>query len=112
LKFLSEYSICPDSNQPEPVLLSALILWVNEKFWTLLIRVRIVKPMLFQSTGVFMATVLTRHGFFLSGLLRVHLSLPRLVVFLDIHSLILVHSILDLIMTLFGVACVIVLTMR
>jgi len=32
------------------------------------------------------------------GLLGIHLSLRRLVVFLDIHSLILAHSILDLIL--------------
>jgi len=46
----------------------------------------------------------------LSGLLGIHLSSRRLVVFLDICFLVLMHSILDLIMLLFGVTCVILLT--
>ena len=45
------------------------------------------------------------------ALLRTHLSLKRLVVFVDILFPILVHFMLDLIMLLFGVICVIPLTM-
>ena len=52
-----------------------------------------------------------RHDICLSGLLKIHLSLRRLVVFVDIHYLIVVHAMLDLIMSLFGVACVILITM-
>ena len=51
-----------------------------------------------------------RHGICLSGLLETHLSLKRLVVFMDILFPILVHFMLDLIMLLFGVKCVILLT--
>jgi len=47
----------------------------------------------------------------LSGLLKIHLNLRGLVVFLDIHFLILAHSILDLIVLLFGMIFVILLTM-
>jgi len=54
-----------------------------------------------------MVKTLMRHGICLSGLLRIHLSLRRVVVFLDVHVLILVHSMLDLIMLLFDVTCVI-----
>jgi len=53
-----------------------------------------------------------RHGICLSGLLGIHLSLRKLVVFLDIHSLILVRFILDLIMLYFGVICVILLIVK
>ena len=52
-----------------------------------------------------------RHCICLCGLLRIHLNLRRLVVFLDIHFLILVHFMLDPIMPLFGVTSVILLTM-
>jgi len=45
--------------------------------------------------------VLTRHGICLSGLLENHLSLSMLVVFLNIHFLILVHFMLDVIMSIF-----------
>jgi len=58
-----------------------------------------------------MVNVLMRHGICLSGLLRIHLNLRRLVVFLDIYSPILVHSISNLIMPPFGMICVILLTM-
>ena len=51
------------------------------------------------------------HGICLSGSLGIHLSFRRLVLFLDIHFLILVHSMLDLIMPPFSVICVILLTM-
>jgi len=49
-------------------------------------------------------------GVCLSGLLGIRLSLKRLVVFLDILFLIHVHSTLDRIILLFGVTCVIPLT--
>jgi len=52
-----------------------------------------------------------RHDIYLSGLLGIHLSLRMLVVFLDIHFLILECSMLDLIMTFFGVTCKIILIM-
>ena len=58
-----------------------------------------------------MVKILMMHGIRLSGLFGTHLSLRRLVVFLDILSLILMHFILDLIMPLLGVICVILLTM-
>ena len=45
----------------------------------------------------------------LSGLLESQLNLRRLVVFLNILSLILVHSMLDLIMLRFGVICIVLL---
>ena len=51
-----------------------------------------------EALGVFMVKVLMRHGIYLSGLLGIYLSLERLVVFMDIHALILVDSMLDLIM--------------
>jgi len=58
-----------------------------------------------------MVKALMRHDICLSGLLKIHLSLRRLVVFLDIHYLTLVHSVLDLIMLVFGVTCLILITM-
>jgi len=51
-----------------------------------------------------------RHGVCLSGLLGIHLTLTRLVVFLDILFPILVHFMLDRILLLCGVTCVIPLT--
>ena len=57
-----------------------------------------------------MLKMLMRHGICLSGLLEIHLSLRKLARFLDIHSLILVCSMLDLSMPLFGVTYVILLT--
>jgi len=59
-----------------------------------------------------MVKILMMHDICLSGLLGSHLSLKRIVVFLDIHFLILVHSILDLIMLFFGIICVILLTIQ
>jgi len=59
-----------------------------------------------------MVQMLMKHGIDLSGLLGIHLNLRRLVVFLDIHFLILVHLILDLIISLFDVICVVLLTMK
>ena len=58
-----------------------------------------------------MVKILMRHGIYLSGLLGINLNLRRLVVFVDIHVLILVRSMLDLIMPLFSVISVILLTM-
>jgi len=69
-----------------------------------------MKPKLFYSIGIFIVKTLMRHGICLSGLLGTHLSLKRLVVFVDILFPILVHLMLDLIMLLFGVTCVILLT--
>jgi len=43
-------------------------------------------------------------------LLGIHLNLIRLVIFLDILSPIHVHSMLNLIMLLFGVTCIVLLT--
>jgi len=71
----------------------------------------IVKPVLFSSIGVFMVKMLMIHCTYLIGLLGIHLNLRRLVMFLDIHVLILVHFILYLIMLLSSVICVILLTM-
>ena len=56
--------------------------------------------------------MLMMHGICLSELRGIHLNLRRLVMFLNIHVLMIVHSILDLIMLIFGVVCVIVLTMK
>ena len=58
-----------------------------------------------------MVKMLMIHVIYLSELLGIHLILRRLVVFLDNHFLILVHFMLHLIMSLFGVICVIRLTM-
>ena len=58
-----------------------------------------------------MLKMLMMHVICLSGLFAIHLNLRRLVVFLDIHFLILVHFMLDLIMHFFGVISVILLTM-
>ena len=57
-----------------------------------------------------MVKMLMKHGVCLSGLLRTHLRLKRLDVFMDIHFMTNVHFMLDLIMLLFGVMCVISLT--
>jgi len=70
-----------------------------------------VKPELFQSFRVFMLKMLMIHVVCLSGLLGTHLSLRRLVMFLNIYSLLLVCSITDLIMPLFRVISLILLTM-
>jgi len=56
-----------------------------------------------------MVKVSMKLGFCLSGLLGIHLSLKRLVAFVDIHFMVHVHSMLDLIMLLFGGTCVILL---
>jgi len=58
-----------------------------------------------------MVEMLMRHGICLNRLFGIHLNLRRLVVLLDIHLMILVRSMLDLIMHLPGVICVILLTM-
>jgi len=52
-----------------------------------------------------------RHAICLSGSLRIRLNSRRQVVSLGVDSRILVHSMLDLIMPLFGVTCVILLIM-
>ena len=56
-----------------------------------------------------MVKVLVKLGVCFSGLLGIHFNLRRLVVFLDILSLILVHSILELIMLVFGVTFIVLL---
>ena len=53
-----------------------------------------------------------RLGTRLNGLLRIHLNLSWLVVFLDIHALIFVYFMVDLIMVLFGLICVVILIMK
>ena len=58
-----------------------------------------------------MVEMFVMHGICLNGLLGIHLNLRRLLLFRNIHFLILAHSIVDLIMPLFGVICVILLTM-
>ena len=58
-----------------------------------------------------MVKMLMRHDICLSGLLGIYLNLRRLVVFLDIYSLIGVRFRLDLIIPLFDIACVILFTM-
>jgi len=70
-----------------------------------------MKPELSYRIGIFVVKMLMRHGICLSGLLGIHFNLRRLVVFLDIHVLILVRFMLDLIMPLSGVICVNLLTM-
>jgi len=60
---------------------------------------------------VFMAKMLIKHGICLSGLLGIYFNLGKLVVFLAIPSLVIVHFIINLIMPLFGVTYVILLTM-
>jgi len=69
-----------------------------------------MKPEFFCSSEIFIVKMLMKHGICLQGLLRTRLSLKRLVVFMDILFSILVYFILDLIMLLFGVTCVILLT--
>jgi len=59
----------------------------------------------------FQVKMLMMHGICLSGWLRIHLNLRRLVMFLDIHFLILARSIPDLIMLLFGVTYINLLIM-
>ena len=59
-----------------------------------------------------MLKMLMMHVICLSGLFKIHLNLRRLVVFLDIHFMILVHFMLDLIILLFGVSCVNLLIMK
>jgi len=70
-----------------------------------------VKPVFFYNFGVFMLKMLIMYVICLSRLLGIHLSLKRLVMFLDIHSIILVHFILGLIMLLSGVICVNIFSM-
>ena len=69
-----------------------------------------MKPEFLYSIGILIVKTLMRYGICLSGLLGTHLSLKRLVVFVDILFSILVHFMLDLIMLLFGVTCVILMT--
>ena len=69
-----------------------------------------MKPELFKRIGVFIVKLLIRLSVCLSELFEIHLSLRRLVVFLDVLFLILVHFMLGLIMLLFDVTCVVLLT--
>ena len=69
-----------------------------------------MKPEFFYSIRIFNAKVLLKLGLCLSGLLRIHSSLRRLVVFQDTLFLTHEHSMLDHIMLLFGVTCVVLLT--
>jgi len=59
-----------------------------------------------------MVKMLIVHGICLSELLGIHLNLRRLLLYLNIHFLILAHSVLDLLVLLFGVAYVNLLTMK
>jgi len=58
-----------------------------------------------------MVKALMRHAICLSGSLGIHLNSRREVVSPGVDSLILVHSMSDLIMPMFGVTCVILLIM-
>jgi len=58
-----------------------------------------------------MVRALMKLGIYFRGLLMIHLSLRRLFMFVNIQFLILAHSIIDLIMLLFGVISVILLIM-
>ena len=69
-----------------------------------------MKPEFFYNFGVFMVKVPMKLDVCLSGLHGIHLSLRRLVVFLDIHFISHVHFILGHIMLLFGFICVILLS--
>jgi len=69
-----------------------------------------MKPKFFYNFGIFMVKVSMKHGIYLSGLLEIRLSLKRLVFFLDIYFMIHVHSMLNCTMLLFGVICVILLS--
>jgi len=68
-----------------------------------------MKPEFFYNFEIFMVKVPMKLGLCLSGLHGTHLSLKRLVVFMDMYFKIHVHSMLDHIMLLFGVICVILL---
>ena len=59
-----------------------------------------------------MVQMLIKHGICMRRFLGINLNLRRLVMFLGIHFLILVHFMLDLIMPIFDVTCVILLTMK
>ena len=65
---------------------------------------------LFYSISIFMVKILVKLGFCLGGLHGTRLSLIRLVVFMDILFLILMLSMLNRTMLLFGVTCVILLS--
>ena len=70
-----------------------------------------MRPVLFLGIRVIMVKALMRHVICLSGLIWIHVSSRSQVVFLDVHSLILVHCMLDLAIPIFGVTCIILLTM-
>jgi len=67
------------------------------------------KPEFFYNIGIFMVKMSMKHGGCLSGYLGTHLSL--LVVFMDIYFITHVYLMLNLIVLLFGVSCVILLTL-
>ena len=69
-----------------------------------------MKPEFFYNFGIFMVKMLMKLGLCLNGWLGIRLSLRRLVVFMDIHFITHVPFMLDRIMLLFGVTCVILLT--
>jgi len=69
-----------------------------------------MKPEFFYNFGIFMVKVLMKLGVCLSGLHGTSLSLKRLVAFVDIYFMIHVHSMLNRTMLLFGVTCVILLS--
>ena len=57
-------------------------------------NVSIMKPEFFYNFGIFIVKMMMRHGICLSGLLGTHLSLKRLVMFVEILFPILVHFML------------------
>jgi len=69
-----------------------------------------MKPEFFYNFGIFMVKMLMKLGVCLSGLHGTRLNLKSLVAFLDIYFMILVRSMLDRIMLLFGVIFVVLLS--
>jgi len=68
-----------------------------------------MKPAFFYSIEIFIVNALIKYGISLSGLLGARLSLKRLVVFIDIHFMVIVHFMLNRFILLCGVTCVILL---
>jgi len=68
-----------------------------------------VKPEFFCNFEIFIGKMLIKLGICLNGLHGIHLNLIRIAVFMVIHFMTHVHSMLNLSMLLFGVICVILL---
>ena len=71
-----------------------------------------MKPEFFCNFGIFIEKNVEKLGLCLSGLHGIRLNLRRLVVFLNIHFMILVRFMLDCTMLLFGVTYVILLPIK